>query len=516
VILRPRHLCLVLLAILALAGCNTNPTPQVISFVPSATAGAKVPTRMPTGTPDKTDTPIPSDTPLPTDSPTPATPVAEAVREIPVRLGPNSSYPLVTSIPSGKQLPIVGISEDGNWYQVTLPDGSKGWVTAASALVTAYGDIRSVPVALAPTNTPTDTQTPTSTATNTPTPTVTPTNTPSPTYTETSTPSPTPSPTDTPSAPLSSTPESPYPASIPTDDFTVDLQQLGVGTENGSLAGTLDTKSIDLTGEDNLVKWETFDGAYTDFVAVTTIAWGPGATDDYCGLRFRGNDIDEMYLLDIDRGGKLWFESKVNGEWQPTQDGDGSHIRTAADETNEMLVIATGDTFSIYINGENSGLFQEKNLQSGDVGVMGGTYSSSDQSNCTFTHSQLWQLDRAPQPGSISALATTPIEYGDTMDGSITNDAYLVLYSFTGQAGDKVNVSLMRTSGDLDALLILRDPSGNTIAANDDQEGQNTRDASLESIELPDSGVYTIAATRFQQDVGLTSGDFTLTLEQSS
>jgi uncharacterized protein YraI len=231
------------LLIFALAGCTGNPTPQVISFVPSLTPGAKVPTRMPTSTLDKTATPTPSETSTATESPTPATPVAEAVREIPVRFGPNSSYPVATSIPTGNQLPITGISEDGNWYQVMLPDGSKGWVTAASALVTTYGNVGGVPVALAPTNTPTDTVTPTETATHTPTP--TPTDTPEPTDTPTRTPQPSPT----------STPQKGLPDSIDTGDFQSALRQLGVTPESGALSATIDKDVVDLTGEDNLIQW---------------------------------------------------------------------------------------------------------------------------------------------------------------------------------------------------------------------------------------------------------------------
>jgi Bacterial pre-peptidase C-terminal domain/Bacterial SH3 domain len=540
VILRPRHLCIALLALLILSGCNANPTPQVISFVPSATPGAKVPTRMPTGTPDKTDTPTPTDTPLPTDSPTPATPVAEAVREIPVRLGPNSSYPLVTSIPMGDQLPIIGISEDGGWYQISLPDGSKGWVTAASALVTTYGDLRSVPVALAPTNTPTDTATPTATATltSTPTPTNTATNTPTATATATATTTSTSTPTTTPTSMPTTTPtktptrvpntpqppatpgqppQNNLPPTIPTGDFNADLQQLGIAPDNGSLAAKMDSNTLDLTGQDNLIKWETFDGTYTDFVAITTFKWGPGADDDYCGMRFRGNDVDAMYLADMDRTGQLWFESKVNGQWQPTRSGDGSAVDVNPSDTNELLVIGVGDTFTIYVNGQNAGQFQDANLKDGDVGVMAGTYASSDQSNCTFSNSQIWKIARPPgAPPVAGEIAAQAMNYGDTVTGIINNDVYALIYSFDGQAGDIVNITMTRQSGDLDSLLILLDPDGNTIAANDDMPGIDTRDATIENTQLPTSGTYKIVATRFQQNVGLTGGDFSLNLKRSN
>ncbi|MCA9904184.1 MAG: SH3 domain-containing protein, partial [Anaerolineae bacterium] len=77
------------------------------------------------------------------------------------------------------------ISEDGAWYQVILSEGETGWVSSATISVTTFGSLRGVPVAEAPTNTPTYTYTPsaTSTATASPTPTRTPSATPTPSAT---------------------------------------------------------------------------------------------------------------------------------------------------------------------------------------------------------------------------------------------------------------------------------------------------------------------------------------------
>ncbi|NWG18048.1 MAG: SH3 domain-containing protein, partial [Chloroflexi bacterium] len=163
------------------------------------------PTDTPTDTPTATDTPTrtptrtPSLTPTPTitHTPTPATPAARMLRgSIAARLGPGAIYPAVLSLDAGDLLDIRGISEDGAWYQVLLPDGTLGWIVASASLVSIAGNPDVIPVAPAPTNTPTDTPTPTPTPTNTPTDTPTPT--PTPTNTPTDTPTPTPTPTQTP------------------------------------------------------------------------------------------------------------------------------------------------------------------------------------------------------------------------------------------------------------------------------------------------------------------------------
>jgi uncharacterized protein YgiM (DUF1202 family) len=106
-------------------------------------------------------------------------------------------------VAANDELNIIGISEDGNWYQVRLADGSNGWMTSASAFVNAAGDLDAIPVVQAPTGPPTATATLTSTTTNTPTPTLTDTPTRTPTATVTQTP--TASPTSTPTLTLTAT-----------------------------------------------------------------------------------------------------------------------------------------------------------------------------------------------------------------------------------------------------------------------------------------------------------------------
>jgi len=158
-------------------------------------------TPSPTITPSATLTLTPSPSATNTDIPTPSTPIVQARAELIVRLGPGTNYPSINTIPNGMMLDIVGVSEDGRWYLVLLPDGSDGWVLSSRSFVNPQGNMSDIQVVEAPTNTPTNTFTPTFTPTQTPsnTPTPTQTDTPSPTYTpsETTTPSITPSPTDT-------------------------------------------------------------------------------------------------------------------------------------------------------------------------------------------------------------------------------------------------------------------------------------------------------------------------------
>lgn len=175
-----------------------TPTPT-FTETPSPTLTATfTETSTPTFTVTPSETPTATLTPSDTPTATPSTPIALGIRPLIVRVGPEQRYPVVATVPADAPLAIIGISEDGGWYQIRLPDGETAWVANSAVSLETAGDLRLVPVALAPTDTPTLTPTPTPTPTLTPTPTDTPTHTPTPTDTATFTPTPTETPSPTP------------------------------------------------------------------------------------------------------------------------------------------------------------------------------------------------------------------------------------------------------------------------------------------------------------------------------
>lgn len=154
--------------------------------VPVALAPPATHTPLPTDTPQATvaatDTPAPADTP--TDVPEPSdTPTATAVprpvvvvdSQMNVRSGPGTGYPILDQAQAGDKLDITARSEDSQWWQVTLPSGSQGWL--AASLVTASGSTGDVQIAqnVGPPPTARPTNTPAA-----PPPAAAPTNTPPP------------------------------------------------------------------------------------------------------------------------------------------------------------------------------------------------------------------------------------------------------------------------------------------------------------------------------------------------
>lgn len=94
---------------------------------------------------------------------------------------------------------------------------------------------------------------------------------------------------------------------------------------------------------------------------------------------------------------------------------------------------------------------------------------------------------------------------------SVINDtAFSFRYQFEAAADDLIDVKMNVLSGNLDPYLILINPDGTILAQNDDDERGQTRNAYLRAVELPVAGVYTIVATRFQENLGTTTGEFEL------
>jgi hypothetical protein len=150
---------------------------------------------------------------------------------------------------------------------------------------------------------------------------------------------------------------------------------------------------------------------------------------------------------------------------------------------------------------------------------MGGTFVSSDESGCNFSDAFVFSLDSAvappaPTPTEAAGFSDgTEMNYGDSVQGTIDAEVAGGRYTFAATTDDVISIYMSRDSGDLDAQLILLDSAGNEIARNDDEAGQQTRDAAIEFFTIPADDTYTIVATRYQENIGVSSGDYTLTLE---
>ena len=107
-------------------------------------------------------TPLPNVTAVPATMP--ATDVAVVLAPaLNVRSGPSTAYPVITAVPAGTALVVLGRNEANTWIAVRLEDGTEGWVTRS---LTDYVGVASVVLNVEPP--PTLTPLPGVTATPTP------------------------------------------------------------------------------------------------------------------------------------------------------------------------------------------------------------------------------------------------------------------------------------------------------------------------------------------------------------
>lgn len=136
---------MVVLLVFGLVACNAQSDAPVVELPPTDTLQpapsltprltatiAPTSTDLPTFTPTATLTEIPptaTDTLTPTLTPT-VFGIVSAVNRINVRTGPDVTSDLLTSLPAGEGVQIIGQNSDGSWYNVRLDDGREGWMAS--------------------------------------------------------------------------------------------------------------------------------------------------------------------------------------------------------------------------------------------------------------------------------------------------------------------------------------------------------------------------------------------------
>ena len=97
------------------------------------------------------------------------------------------------------------------------------------------------------------------------------------------------------------------------------------------------------------------------------------------------------------------------------------------------------------------------------------------------------------------------------VSGQLDNTKFVHFWDFDVQAGDTVTITMRATSGGLDSFLIILDANNQIMAYDDDSGGG--KDAQVRNLKFSQAGTYTVAATRFSQAQGNTTGSYTLTIQ---
>ena len=114
-------------------------------------------------------------------------------------------------------------------------------------------------------------------------------------------------------------------------------------------------------------------------------------------------------------------------------------------------------------------------------------------------------------PGMPNAV---PIASGQSLAGDISPTNKFDLYTFDGEAGDVVSISMQRSAGNLDTTLFLLDSTGLQLAFNDDVVAGDNTDSLISEFTLPQNGQYIIIATHFGLTYGGTTGTYNLTFSR--
>ena len=127
----------------------------------------------------------------------------------------------------------------------------------------------------------------------------------------------------------------------------------------------------------------------------------------------------------------------------------------------------------------------------------------------------LLTLDTAANSAlGTSALLAVPIEPGQTVSGTLSDERYAQFYRFEGRRDDVVSIRMSRTSdGNLDGFLAIADASLRELSSNDD--AGSSQNPAIENFVLPADGIYYIIATRYERANGTTRGGYTLQMENT-
>jgi hypothetical protein len=96
------------------------------------------------------------------------------------------------------------------------------------------------------------------------------------------------------------------------------------------------------------------------------------------------------------------------------------------------------------------------------------------------------------------------------VEGELTEDRYLLYYTFTARRDDIITLRMTRVRGTIDTFVVLANAGLQELLSNDDSN--NSQNSEIAEYRIPADGVYYVIATRYEQAAGTTIGRFRLEL----
>jgi predicted nucleic acid-binding Zn ribbon protein len=210
--------------------------------------------------------------------------------------------------------------------------------------------------------------------------------TPTPTLTATATPTPVP-PTPTATA----TPAVQAGMLLLSEDFS----ELGEDWSDGVI-GQAEYKLEDgkysiQVNKAHWVAWEAVDDDFGDFVVQVEMALVDGTEFNSSGLMFRLQDKENYYSVVINGNAKYYVGKEFDDTWHTIIDWRAHSAILPMGETNIMRLVAYGNTFRLYINGEFVDEFTDTDLNSGDIAVHVMVYDQ-EPARAVFDNLEIWDV----------------------------------------------------------------------------------------------------------------------------
>ena len=136
-----------------------------------------------------------------------------------------------------------------------------------------------------------------------------------------------------------------------------------------------DVYRIEIWSEDYFA-WATPYQDFSDVVIEVETFKASGGDDNGFGIVCRHEDEENFYFLEISSDGYVWIGKYYDAEYEVIDGGEASNVKTGS-STNSLRAECIDDELSLYVNGELELRVYDSDFNSGDVGIIAETYTST-------------------------------------------------------------------------------------------------------------------------------------------
>lgn len=150
---------------------------------------------------------------------------------------------------------------------------------------------------------------------------------------------------------------------------------------------------------------------FSDFVL--TVEATPTDTEEHYsyGLAFRIDSDGTGYSFEVGNDG-LYAVLLFDGEWQTLSDWTFTELANVG-ETNELMVVAEGETLSFFINGEALTTVQDATVSEGQIGLVVEIFEEGETATVEFDNLTVYEPDGLDTPDAAE-VAEMPAETDDS------------------------------------------------------------------------------------------------------